>query len=325
MTEAAATGPQIYPLKTVASSTGLTPDLVRAWERRYGVAQPLRGPRGARLYSAAEIARLQLLARAVQQGFAIGDVARLDPTELSKLLQEHGDQREGGLAPSADPRAVPLRDNPIGSILDALRLFDAPRARQLLSEALIARGGQRFAMDVAAPLLIKVGQEWHEGRLTIASEHLCTSIMKDLVSSLIASHVPAGQPRILLAAPGGERHEVGLLLVALLATYRGVSPVNLGGDLPVDEIVQAARAARVRVLGLAAVDSGNRPQTVASLRHLLRELPRETKLWLGGNDASAVAAEVAEERVVLLDRLDAVDVELQRLALASRPPTTDSI
>src|SRR5512147_3272600 len=75
-----------YPLRTVATMTGLTPDLIRVWEKRYQVVAPIRGARGARLYTAGDIAHLRLLARAVGGGRAIGDVAALRPAELERLV-----------------------------------------------------------------------------------------------------------------------------------------------------------------------------------------------------------------------------------------------
>ena len=77
-----------YPLRTVAAMTGLTPDLIRAWEKRYAVVAPIRGARGARLYTAGDIAHLRLLARVVGAGRAIGDVAALRPAELEKLVAQ---------------------------------------------------------------------------------------------------------------------------------------------------------------------------------------------------------------------------------------------
>src|SRR5512143_1122569 len=76
---------EAYPLRTVSATTGLSPDLIRAWERRYGVVSPRRGARGARLYSSADVAHLRLLARVVGAGRAIGDVAGLDRTQLEHL------------------------------------------------------------------------------------------------------------------------------------------------------------------------------------------------------------------------------------------------
>jgi len=73
-----------YPLRTVARLTGLSPEVLRAWERRYRVVTPARTPGGTRRYSAADLERLRLLKAAVDAGHRIGDVARLDVAELSR-------------------------------------------------------------------------------------------------------------------------------------------------------------------------------------------------------------------------------------------------
>ena len=58
-------GVEWHPMRLVVLRTGLSPDLLRSWEKRYGAVQPDRSPGGQRMYSAADVERLSLLARAV--------------------------------------------------------------------------------------------------------------------------------------------------------------------------------------------------------------------------------------------------------------------
>ena len=102
---------------------------------------------------------------------------------------------------------------------------------QLLARAV---GGGRAIGDVAVPLVHRAGTLWAEGKLPIAAEHLLTATLRNLLGGLIQRGAQAGRP-LLLTTPAGERHEIGLLLVALLALDAGVNVVNLGVDLPAAE------------------------------------------------------------------------------------------
>src|SRR5512145_357632 len=119
------------PLRTVSRLTGLSADIIRAWEKRYAVVAPKRGPRGARLYTRADVAHLSLLRRVTAAGRAIGDVAKLGRAEL-----------------------------------DALERFDFAALDRALASALIGLGTRAFRRLVAEPLLDEVGQRWSDGRLS---------------------------------------------------------------------------------------------------------------------------------------------------------------
>ena len=239
-----------FPLRTVAAITGLTPDLIRAWEKRYAVVAPVRGARGARLYSAADIAHLRLLARVVGAGRAIGDVAALSLAELEKLAVRpapngHGTESRGALAP---------REDFVTQVLERLERFDHAAVSRLLGDAVIGLGVRRFVYEVVLPLVHRVGARWADGELSIAEEHLLTGMLRKLLASLTHARAGHGGP-LVLATPAGERHEIGLLLVALLGRDAGVDVVYLGVDLPAADIVTAAARARACAVGLSVVIS----------------------------------------------------------------------
>src|SRR6188472_3975547 len=88
-----ADGP-LHPMRLVAVRTGLTPDLLRAWEKRYGAVAPVRSSGGQRLYSDADVERLSLLARAVEGGRAIGQIANLPLDELQGIVERDARARQ---------------------------------------------------------------------------------------------------------------------------------------------------------------------------------------------------------------------------------------
>jgi DNA-binding transcriptional MerR regulator/methylmalonyl-CoA mutase cobalamin-binding subunit len=299
-----------YPVRTVVRLTGLSADIIRAWERRYGVVAPIRGPRGARLYTAADVSHLRLLARVVDSGRAIGDVAGLSSAELEALASSQQPQSEtnGALQPAlAGPAAV------VEHVLAAIERFDMVQIERLLSDSLVAMSSGPFARSVVAPLLTEVGQRWSAGQLTVADEHLLTGVLRNLLSGLIRSRTTTAQPHVLLATPTGERHEFGLLLVSLLLLDGGLGLRYLGIDLPAAEIVAAARRSRAAVVGLSLVDAGNRDQAAEHLRTIESSLPQTTEIWLGGRDAAFVVQQLGQTRALVLDGLETTTNELVRL------------
>ena len=295
-----------FPLRTVTAMTGLTPDLIRAWEKRYAVVAPIRGARGARLYTAADIAHLRLLGRVVGAGRAIGDVAGMSPPELEQL------------AGDTVPKAPERRDGLVDRVIERLERFDHAAVARVLGDALIGLGCRAFVHQVAAPLLREVGDRWSSGMLAIADEHLFSGILHNLLASLIHARAGSGSRTVVLATPAGEQHELGLLLVALLALDAGLDLAYLGADLPAGEIVAAVQRSNAVLLGLSLVSGDNRSSAVHEVQAIQRALPASVEYWLGGRDAKAVAARLGSFCGVVVDTLSRAEAELMRLGRTAR-------
>jgi DNA-binding transcriptional MerR regulator/methylmalonyl-CoA mutase cobalamin-binding subunit len=303
-----------FPLRTVAAMTGLTPDLIRAWEKRYAVVAPIRGARGARLYTSADITHLRLLARVVGAGRAIGDVAALSRAELEKLAAQRAPDEQGAESGGTHPP----REDFVTRILERLERFDYAAVSRLLGDAVVGLGIRTFVHEVVLPLVQRVGARWADGELSIAEEHLLTGTLRNLLAGLMQSRTVTGRP-VLLATPVGERHEIGLLLAALVARDAGANVVYLGTDLPAAEIVTAATRTRARVVGLSVVAGENRARAIDEVAAIQIALPAEIELWLGGADAQDVAAGAKALRGLVLDTLQATETELTRIAAGAQP------
>jgi methylmalonyl-CoA mutase cobalamin-binding subunit len=296
--------PLRYPIRAVSKMTGVSVDTLRAWERRYRVVEPARDERG-RMYSEEDVERLRLLRQAVGLGHAIGRVAPLTTEELRVLLA-----RGAGRVPESGP-TMPAD---LGALQAAVERFDAQGLRRELSRLAALLPPRALAREVALPLLHRVGEAWHEGKLGVAQEHLVTAEVRSLIGALARlDQVPDGAPRILFGTPTGEAHEIGTLVAALLAAGSGFAVYYLGPALPAHDLAGAARrtAARAVVLGVTA--SQGAEGVLADLREADRSLPAGVALWIGGTAAAALRAGLEGTRVVVLDDLDAFERELVRL------------
>lgn len=293
-----------YPLRTVSQLTGLSADIIRAWERRYGVVKPERGPRGARLYTIQDILVLRLLRRAVDGGRAIGDVARLSVAELQNLVD--------GAAP-VPAEMEKGQDEIVLKALEAVKRFDLDNLERYLGRVLVTFGSGQFIRTLAEPLLHEVGTRWEQGRMSIAEEHFVTGVMRNLLAALLRSPTPDREGAVLLATPPGERHELGLLLAAMVIADAGFKLYYLGIELPPGEVVQATFRSAAVAVGISLINGENRTRATASVRMMEEALPADTELWLGGREAPAVASELGSTRALVVADLQTLDAEARRL------------
>lgn len=277
-----------YPVRAVVRLTGLTPDLLRAWERRYRVVEPLRSEGGTRRYRASDLERLRLLKAAVDAGHRISELAGLDPGELARRAT----------APVRPPGP------PVAAVLRALERLDGGEAEQILAGQLATLGPTRFAREFALPLLEEIGEAWESERLCVASEHLGSALLRSLLgSSLRPTHAHRTAPLVVFATPAGERHEIGLLIAALTALGAGVNPLYLGVDLPTSELLRAVDTAGAAALALSVVALA-KDDAEAALRALRGGLPPNVELWLGGAGARALALPEGVRRIDSLESLE---------------------
>lgn len=300
-----------HPIGVVSERTGLSPDVLRVWERRYVVVEPQRGEGGQRLYSDVDVERLQLLRHATQAGRGIGSVAALPMDELAKLVQE--DQR--ARLERSDERSGSPEELDLDQALIFAKLLDADRMERLLTRAAIRMGAPRFIEHSAAPLLQRIGDDWHAGRLTIAQEHFATALVRSVVVSVLRSMGHQDDaPVILVSGPAGDRHEMGALLAAAVATSEGWRVVYLGTDLPAGEIAEAARAAKADAVGLSVVYVKDSAKTASELSHVRDLLPEGVPLLLGGGGVAQVATAIEHPGVYPVRDLTELRTTLQALA-----------
>lgn len=275
-----------HPIAVASERTGLSQDILRVWERRYQAVEPSRGPGGHRTYSDADIARLRLLHAVTAAGRSIGQVARLSTTELIRLAQDDTAARaerekSDGAQDARDARSH--ASHIVKLALASTARLDAPDLEHTLRRAIAQLGITSFIEDVASPILRRIGEEWHAGRLTIAHEHLASSTIHDIVAeSMRAITRGAGEATVVVATPTGERHAIGAALVGATAASEGWRVVYLGTDLPASDIAAAAIATKARAIAMSVIYVQDRTRTLAELRTLRALIPPSISIIVGG-------------------------------------------
>jgi DNA-binding transcriptional MerR regulator/methylmalonyl-CoA mutase cobalamin-binding subunit len=268
-----------HPIRIVTERTGLSPDVLRAWERRHGVVTPARSEGGQRLYSDADVRRLSQLVQATRAGRSVSQVASVPPEELSRLLAEDADRGRARSTTAAAYRALALK---------AVHDLAPRRLEAELRRALLTLGVPAFLEDVLVPLMTGIGEEWHAGRISIAHEHAASAAAGQVLTWLVGElPVSKDAPHVLLAAPSGERHSLGAMIAAVVAALDGWRVTWLGADLPANQIADAAVRVGANLVGLSlvALEVSAASAAVARVRG---HLPTDIPLIVGGGTASAM-------------------------------------
>lgn len=263
---------QCLNIGTVERDTGIARDTLRIWERRYGFPEPIRNDKGERMYPEVQLRRLQRIRRLLDQGMRPGKVVSLNDVDLTNL--------EVSLYPK-----ITLNDS-VEHLLTVLQTTDGAELETALSVIYQQQGMQIFITETIVPLLYTVGERWAMGKLQVFEEHLLSEVLTRFLNSEISLlQKTAMKPRILLATLPGEKHTLGLLMLSAILSSRNVSVVNLGGEVPLDQIVAAVERFNVDVIGVTF--SGT--YQYESIRHNLNELrdsiAEGVDIWMGGEGA----------------------------------------
>ena len=219
-------------IAAVAQRTGIGADTLRKWERRYGVLRPSRTAGGQRRYDDNDLARVEWLRDRLREGFRIGEAAALLEHDLT----------------GASSSTTDLRDN----IVEAVGEPDTRRLATLVEQAFTLHGVETAMEEVIAPALRTVGDRWQDGPAHVAEEHLLTEIVQSRLHTMLSDRRPPVRGTAVLACAPGERHEVGLLALAVLLQADGWLAVYLGSDAPIESSVALATRTGAQLLCLSA-------------------------------------------------------------------------
>jgi len=262
----------VLNISAVERETGLSKDVLRMWERRYGFPKPSRDENGERQYNVAEITKLRGIKRLMDVGMRPGKIIALSQEELNTLA----DARSG---PRGDPMAPALERD----VLTMLKTHDVTGLQNTLANLLMRQGLQKFVHDTITPLNVAVGEAWMRGEVQVFEEHLYSEQLQAALRTAInAFPRQTGIPRVLLTTFPNEHHGLGLLMVEALLVPEGVQCISLGPQTPLEDIRRAALAHKVHILALSFSAAFPLRQATDGLAMLRRQIPASVQIWAGG-------------------------------------------
>lgn len=293
-----------HPIQVVVRRTGLTADVLRAWEKRYGVIEPGRSQGGRRLYSDDDIERLRLLRRATGAGRRISQIAGLGTAELAALVKED-EREEAVVAVEPDVGAIQAAELCLRDALGAAGRFDARELEAVLGRAMVTLSASVFVERVAGPLLRRLGEQWSHGDVSPANEHLASAVLLRVIGRIIeAAESPSSALSLVVATPAREAHEFGALFAAVTAAAEGWRVTYLGSDLPAAEIAAAARETSADAVALSIVYAPDTGLVESELRELRRLLAVNAPLLVGGAATPSLKKALDEIEAVQLSNMD---------------------
>ncbi len=247
--------------------TGVAPDTLRAWERRYGLLRPERSDGGFRLYGREDEQRVQAMKTLIDSGVSAAEAARLAAS---------GVPQAGEAPPEVGP--APLRE--------ALERFDEAAAHAILDAALTRLTVDGVADQVVLPAMREIGKRWQSGEISVAQEHFATGVLRERMLALGRNWGAGVGPRALLACPPGELHDLGLVAFGVVLRDRGWRITYLGPDTPIETIARTAADLSPAAIVLAALDA----EVFEAAADRIAALAREAPVLIGGEGADVELA-----------------------------------
>ena len=275
-----------------SARVGVSADVLRAWERRYGLLTPARSEGGFRLYSEADEWRVRLMQEKLRTGLSAAEAAR----GVKALAGSPGSR-------SAEPGEPPAPEQLSQELSAALERFDEETAEAVLDKTLGVLGLEGTIREVLVPYLHRVGERWKAGDLNVGQEHFASRLLEGRLLALARGWNKGPGPRAVLACPTGEQHTLPLVCFGLVLRNRGWRNIYLGGDTPAAAIRMAADTVEADLIVLSAVTSGRFEPLVKQLR----TLGRLRRLLIAGAGATPELAARAEVEYLSGDPVTAAE------------------
>jgi len=234
----------LFNTKAVSQETGVPADTFRAWERRYGVPRPQRTEGGHRLYSQRDIALIRWLRDRTAEGMTI--------SQAIALMANDGEANLSWLSSvlETEPRSW---ERLTGQLVTALADFDGARAEQILGEAFALYPVEEVFLNVVQPTMVEVGEQWHQGKLSITAEHFATQFIRRKLSSLFNTYsITDGRGLLIVGCAPNEQHDLGALLISVFLVRHGWQVIYLGPDVPLDDLLETVSRVQPDMVCMAA-------------------------------------------------------------------------
>lgn len=225
-----------YNLKVVVKETGVKPDTLRAWERRYGLPIPQRTNGGHRLYSQNDIETIKWLLARQEEGLSISRAVK-----LWRTLEEQGHDPIEEMSNNDEPAFPIHKSENVGPAIVELReawiqaclRFDETSAERILSQAFALYSPVTACIEVLQKGISEIGEKWYNDEASVQQEHFASALAMRRINSLVAAAPPPTKNgRILVGCPPHEDHTFAPLFLTLLLRYQGWELLYLGANVP---------------------------------------------------------------------------------------------
>lgn len=299
-----------HRIHRVAKLTGLSKDVIRVWERRYSLLKPARGANRYRIYTDEDVALLRYVKAEMEKGNSIGDLASLGHDELLMRMR--------AVPVQAITESETLYERLLGELVACLEPLDRTTFERKLNGAVAVIPFEEALHGILLPLQERVGQLWHDGRIDVAVEHYVTRQVQQKLFSVM-NQLPVNEqgPKVVVACPPTEAHEVGAQSVAYHCRVRGCRVYYLGANVPFASLAAFCEQVRPDLLLLSLTGVPPEADAEAFVRELSASVAIQCPIVAGGEGAKQMRDRLAAGRIDVLDDFAALDRRLIVLTAAS--------
>jgi len=283
-----------HRIHRVARLTGLSKDVIRVWERRYGLVKPSRSSNRYREYSDGEVALLRFVKAQMEQGATIGTLAAEGHDSLIARMR---------IATPVSAEEQKPHERLLDDLIGSLDPLDKAGFERRLNGAVAVIPFEEAVQRILLPLQRRIGELWHQGRLNTAVEHYVTKIVQQKLFSVM-NQLPVNEfgPRVLIACPEGETHEIGAQAVAYIAATKGCHVYYLGPNLPSSDLMTFCEKIKPDLVLLSLTDVKAEAAALQQLKEL-EQLATRWSVAVGGQGALAIGDRLRDTKIELLDDL----------------------
>lgn len=259
-----------FNLKAVVQDTGIKPDTLRAWERRYGLPEPDRTGGGHRLYSQRDIDTLRWLIARQEEGLSISRAVDLW-RQLEDENQDPLSSVEYSLAETDSGASLVVGEEVTAfrqQWIEACLGFNERVADQILAQGFALFPAEVVCLEILQKGIREIGEGWYAGTVSVQQEHFASAlVIRKLESLLSATPPPVRSGRILVAGTADEEHVIGQLIFQLLLRRKGWETVYLGASVPIQRLQESLDIVRPHLVVLTAqqLHTAATLQTMASI------------------------------------------------------------
>lgn len=267
-------------MRTFSELTGLSPSILRAWERRHGLLRPTTTEGGHRLYTDEDLRVMRRVSLMLEQGRVIGEIAALGRESLLRP--------EAASKPAPAPRPPDTLRGLEGAIVESARSLDGTLLARTLDRAFALFSVETVLSQIVQPATAAIGVGWATGEISVAGEHMVSAALTARIQPLwhAAQTTNPNAPLVICACLPGEQHELGLFVLALHLSSAGYRVAYLGRDLPLDELKAAAERLGARAVCLSSLRRDIIDAAKVQLAALARTWRGKTRVHLGYLEAS---------------------------------------
>ena len=241
-----------YNLKVIVRETGIKPDTLRAWERRYGLPEPERTSGRHRLYSERDLEIVKWLMSRQEEGLSISRSVK-----LYRSMEKNGiDPLQESVARNGETAAV-MTGTAVTDMrqawIKACLSFDETAAEQILTQAFALYPPVMVCLEVLQKGLAEIGQLWYENKASVQQEHFASGLAMRRLNALVAAAPnPTRSERIIVACPAQESHVFSPLLLTLMLRYQGYEVIYLGANVPIARLESMIQMVRPSLIIMTA-------------------------------------------------------------------------